>query len=493
MNPLRMPRLLPELVEALGRHGVEHAEVRQVELEQRTLLLGHGAPPRVRELAETGWAFRVICDGAWGFAAAPALGPDIALQAAARAVALARTAAAHAPTRTLLAEQAPERGEHCTVLRGEDPLALPVECWLELLAGASPAPRAGLRLQSELTVRRTRTRLLTATGTDIRREVTLARLRQSVVAEDAEHAEPLLHGWAFAALPAAGWVQGGLDELLAGRDLAAQGDRLLQLAGELSSAPRCPPAPARTVILAADALAPLLLGTLVRSLEVDRVLGEENAASGASFLGPSDLRSSRIASPAVSLRLVGDEELPGSPGCWGWDDEGTPCRAQPLVEQGMVAGFLSSREAASLIEEATPSGCMRAAGWRDPPLVRPGSLLLSPSDPGGTLEELVADTPDGLLIQGCRGFACDGLGLTFRLAGELAWEIAGGKRRRLLRQPVIRGATPPFWARCQELGGHASLQLLGLDGRGKGVARLGGEVGLLLPPARFHPVEVIGR
>lgn len=481
---LRSPppdELLPELTAALARHGVDHAEVRQVEEEERTVVLQGGEVASLVERDDAGWAIRVLCDGGWGFAAVPAIGPEAALHAAARAVELARSGGDRLPARTGLHPQPPVQGRHSTQLR-QDPLALALPRWLELLA---PAAAPGCR--AELTAVRTRTRLQTTAGTDIDRVTTTTRL---VITASAVRRAPPAHAAAGHLPPGAGWLQGGFDELLAGRDLAEEAAAARELAAALAAAPSCPAAPAATVILDGEALAPLLLGTLARAVELDRLLGDEAAASGASFLGPGDLGASRIAAPIVSLREA-PVELPASPGSCGWDDEGSPCRGQTLIAQGLVAGFLSSRAAAAVIEEAAPCGSMRAASWRNEPLVQPGSLVLEPGA-GGTLDELVADTRAGLLVHGCRGLVVDPLGLTFRFLGGHAWEIRQGRRTRLLRSPVLRGATPAFWARCHALAGPAALRLVGVCGLAKGSPPQQCRTGVLLPPACFGPVELLG-
>ena len=69
-------------------------------------------------------------------------------------------------------------------------------------------------------------------------------------------------------------------------------------------------------------------------------------------------------------------------------------------------------------------------------------------EPGeaGSLEDLIAATDRGVLMETNRSWSIDSRRLHFQFATEIAWEIVGGERRRMLRNPSYAGVTPEFWA-----------------------------------------------
>ena len=113
-------------------------------------------------------------------------------------------------------------------------------------------------------------------------------------------------------------------------------------------------------------------------------------------------------------------------------------------------------------------------------------------DPAGpaSLDDLVADTDDGILMATNRSWSIDDLRLDFQFGCEAAWEIKRGRRTRLLRRPVYTGITPRFWAGCDAVGGPAAWRLWGFVSCGKGNPIQLMAVGHGCAPARFRDVEV---
>ena len=117
------------------------------------------------------------------------------------------------------------------------------------------------------------------------------------------------------------------------------------------------------------------------------------------------------------------------------------------MREGVLAGFLSSRETAAEIGLARSGGCARADGFTRQPIVRMTNVNLEPGG-AGTLEDLIADTEDGILIDTNRSWSIDDRRLHFQFEGEAAWEIRNGERTRLLRNPSYAGVTPELWGGC---------------------------------------------
>jgi TldD protein len=187
--------------------------------------------------------------------------------------------------------------------------------------------------------------------------------------------------------------------------------------------------------------------------------------------------------------VTADATNSGGLGSYRWDDEGVEGRPVPIIRDGVLAGFLSSRETAAEIGLERSGGCMRAEGFDRQPIVRMTNVNLEPGD-AGTLEDLIGDTGDGLLIETNRSWSIDNRRLHFQFEGEAAWEITGGERGRLLRNPSYAGVTPEFWGSCDAVCSPAEWQLISLLDCGKGEPGQVMRVSHGTAPARFRDVQV---
>src|SRR6202030_1226805 len=232
----------------------------------------------------------------------------------------------------------------------------------------------------------------------------------------------------------AGW------ERVGALDLRGHVDVVKDEALALLSAPTCPAGP-RTLLLESSQVALQIHESCGHPTELDRALGSEISLSGGSFMQPRMLGKLRYGSPLVTI--VADATSEGGNGTFGWDDEGVPAGKRPLVERGLFVDYLSSRETAAALGRAS-TGTMRSESWNRPPIIRMVNVSLEPGA-GGTLEDLIADTDDGILISTDKSWSIDDLRLDFQFSCEIAWEIKKGRRARMVRDPFYRGITPRFW------------------------------------------------
>ena len=172
-------------------------------------------------------------------------------------------------------------------------------------------------------------------------------------------------------------------------------ERLAEEAVELLSAPQCPSG-RFTIVLDPTQLYLQVHESCGHPTELDRVFGTEASYAGTSFLTPDKLESGfRYGSDLIDI--VADATAPRGMGTFGWDDEGVAAQAVPLVKEGIFVGYLSSRETAPRIGRRS-GGAMRADGWNRIPLIRMTNVNLLPK-PGMSLDEIVADTDDGLYLE----------------------------------------------------------------------------------------------
>jgi TldD protein len=223
------------------------------------------------------------------------------------------------------------------------------------------------------------------------------------------------------------------------------------------------------------------------ALELDRVLGREASYAGTSFVDVPDLGSLRYGSE--QMNVTADATCPGGLGSFGWDDEGVTGHAFPLVSGGVLRGFLSSREAAAEIGLERSGGCMRANGFARQPIIRMTNINLAPGD-AGSLDDLIADTDEGVYMETNRSWSIDNRRLQFQFATEAAWEIKNGERGQLLRNPSYAGITPEFWGRLDAVCSESEWTLWGLLNCGKGEPGQTMHVSHGAAPARFRDVQV---
>jgi TldD protein len=271
-----------------------------------------------------------------------------------------------------------------------------------------------------------------------------------------------------------------------GLDLVAHAPRVAEEAVALLSAPQCP-AERTTLILDGSQLALQVHESVGHALELDRVLGGEASYAGTSFVPADAVGSLRYGSELMNV--TADATSPGGLGSFRWDDEGVQGHATPLVRDGVLRGFLSSRESAARIGLERSGGCMRAEGFARQPIVRMTNVNLEPGH-DGTLDELIAATSRGVYMETNRSWSIDSRRLQFQFATEAAWEIRDGVRGRLLRNPSYAGVTPEFWAGLDGLCSGSDWQLWSLLNCGKGEPGQVMRVSHGAAPGRFRDVLV---
>ncbi len=469
---------------------VRYAEVRFVDSGGERLRVRDGRPEQVTTEASRGAGIRVLGAKTWGFACSADTSEGSLLAAAARALAIARASAPAVSAPARFPEQAAAVGRYETRF-AIDPFAVPLEDKLAALDAPVRALRTGdkrlVSAEAWMEWTRQHKRLLTTEGTDTTQSFTYGSSGMHVFAlgDDGVSQRRSYPTWQGGDGFQAGY------ERVGALDLMGHVDRVKDEALALLTAPSCP-AGTRTVILDSSQVALQIHESCGHPAELDRVLGSEISLAGGSFLQPQRLGSLRYGSPLVTL--VADATTEGGNGTFGWDDEGVAAGTRPLVDRGVFVDYLSSRETAAALpglagRARTSTGTMRAEGWNRSPLIRMVNVSLEPGA-AGSLEDLVRDTDDGLLVATDRSWSIDDLRLNFQFSCEIAWEIRRGKRTRIVRDPFYTGITPHFWRSCDAICDASDWRLWGISTCGKGDPVQSMHVGHGASPARFRDVTV---
>jgi TldD protein len=479
-------RFREECLDAAIAAGASYADVRVTDTLTQRFSVRNGIVEGISDGSSLGFGVRVVADGAWGFAASSELTSESAARVARQAVAIARASAtvgAHPIVLSPLKPYVDRWTGPCEI----DPFSVSTDDKLKLLFEADAAMRAqeGIALTTgSLSFLRERKTFASSDGAAIEQEWVESSAGIACYAigdgDVVTRSYPNSHGGACS--------QGGW-ETIAALDLAGNAPRIAEQAVRLLAAPLCP-ASTTTLILDGSQLALQVHESVGHPTELDRVLGDEAAFAGTSWVGPGELDTLRYGSPAVTI--TADATVEGSLGSFGYDDEGVPARREYLVRDGILTGFLSSRESAAAIGRES-SGAMRADGWARTPLVRMTTVSLEPGS-AGTLDELIADTGEGVYMETNESWSIDDKRLNFQFGCEIAWEIKDGRRGRILRNPVYTGITPDFWAGCDAVCSRSEWKVWGLDNCGKGEPMQVAHVAHGAAPARFRNVRIgVGR
>jgi TldD protein len=275
-------------------------------------------------------------------------------------------------------------------------------------------------------------------------------------------------------------------ELVRELDLPGNAARIAEEARAMLTAPACPSRDATDLIIGSEQMALQIHESVGHAVELDRILGWEAAFAGTSWLDLGQLGTLRFGSDLMNI--TADATLPGALGSFGYDDEGTPAHPVDIVRDGIWVGVLSGRDSAALAGLAESGGAVRGDGYNRLPMVRMTNVGLLPGT--SSLDEMIAATEDGMLVDTNRSWSIDDKRLNFQFGCEIGWEIKDGKRGRMVKNPTYTGIGPKFWQSLDMLGNASELTYWGTPNCGKGQPGQIGHTGHPSVPCRFRGVRV---
>ena len=473
-----MRDLCAAAVAAATAAGAEYADARVVLKREQLVASKNGRVDRMADAESEGIGVRVLVNGAWGFACDRRLTDAGAENAATRACTFARAAAGRHSR--ALAPVEPRQGRHESSV-ARDPFAVPLADKVELCLRADAALQGEDVVVRQVMVRARREHklLLSSEGTEVEQILTECGAGMDCAASRDGvfqlRSYPSAH---IGSSCQSGW------EYVDGLRLVEEAPRVAEQAAALVRADPCPSG-VTDVVLDADQVALQVHESVGHPTELDRVYGTEASYAGTSFVKPHDLGSLKYGSE--HMNITADPTTSGGLGSFAFDDEGVPAAPTPVVEEGRLTGFLTSRETAARIG-AGSGGSMRADGWNRMPLVRMTNLHIEPG--AGTVEDLIGGVDEGVYMETNRSWSIDDKRLNFQFGTQIAWEINHGKLGRMLRDATYTGITPEFWGSLDAVAGRESWQLYGLTNCGKGQPGQSAHVSHGAAPARFRQVQV---
>jgi TldD protein len=465
-------------------HGATYADVRVVDLRQRYLSTKNGRPAQVRESQSMGVGVRVVAQGAWGFAATDDLARASIDRTAAGAVEIARASATVKKHDVKLAKE-PKIIDRWEAPCRIDPFSIPVSTCLELMLEVDAELRRvkGVTLaEASMDFRRIEQLFLSTAGSEIEQVKTQTGAGFVATSFAGSEIQRRSYPNSFG-----GQFQTRGYELVGELDLLGNAPRIAEEAVALHQADQCPTG-VKDIILEGSQLALQVHESIGHPIELDRVLGTEANFAGMSFLTLEKLGSLKYASEIVNV--VADATPAHGPGLgtFAYDDEGVPAQSTSVIKDGLFVGYLTSRETAAAIRQVRSGGAMRAESWNRIPLIRMTNVSLLPG--AGKLADLIADTDDGIYMETNRSWSIDDRRYNFQFGTEIGWEICGGKKTRMLKNPSYGGMTTEFWNSCDAICGPEHWTLWGVPTCGKGQPMQAMGTGHGASPARFRKVQV---
>ena len=476
-----MKELTARALETARMRGADYADIRVWEQRYQLVEVRNGQVTAMADTTTWGLGVRALIDGAWGFCGSAEVTPEEADRCAAQAAAIARASRKVADAPIRLSALAPAVAEWTTP-HEIDPFRTALSDKVDLLLAAygEMKPVKGLRLGTASMQCWEDVKTFASTeGSYLRQRIlhTGGGLQATAVGDDdiQVRSYPSSFGGQF---------ESGGFEVVRRLDLPGHARRTAEEAVALLTAKPCP-AGRTTILLVGSQVSLQLHESCGHPSELDRSLGWEANYAGTSFLTTDQKGKLRYGSPAVSI--VADATAPRGLGTFAYDDEGVPAQRADLVRDGQFVGFLTSRETAPNIQEAS-NGTMRAESAGHIPLIRMTNINLEPGE--WKLEDLIADTKDGIYMLTNRSWSIDDKRYNFQFGTEMGYEIKNGKVGAMLKNCTYTGITPQFWNACDAVCDESDWEIWGTPNCGKGQPSQTMRTAQAASTCRFRDVQV---
>ncbi len=464
--------------------GASYADVRLMHLRQRDLTTKNGQVGTLAQSESIGMGIRVLANGAWGFASTDRLTREGVAACAAQAVSIAKASALAKREDVVMVPEDAYVDSWQSPFR-KDPFELPLETQLELLLAADAEMRRvkGVTLtETDMQFRKIDSWFASSIGSRIHQRKIITGCGIVATSFQGDEIQKRSYPNSFGGQHA---LQGY--ELVESLDLLKHAPRIAEEAVALHTAAQCPQKTG-TLILGGSQLGLQIHESVGHPIELDRVLGQEANFAGTSFLTLDQLNKLRYASDIVNVVADARPEHGQGLGTFAYDDEGVPAQCTDIIKAGQFRGYLSNRETAHLIGLQRSSGTMRTESWNRLPIIRMTNVSLLPGT--WAFDDLVADTDDGILMETNRSWSIDDRRYQFQFSTEIGWEIQGGKRGRMLKNPSYSGITTEFWNSCDAICKREHWTLWGTPNCGKGQPMQTMGTGHGASPSRFRNVRI---
>jgi TldD protein len=477
-----MKKLISLALDNLRLKKVDYADIRVVETRVESIGTRNGTVESLMNSQSRGFGIRVLWQGAWGFAANSELTKASIEKTIKKALEVARASASIPGGKLELASAAVVKNGRYQTSYEINPFEISLPTKIRLLLAADKKMRLVKKIMTAQAFYRAFQveKIFASTeGSFIRQEILETGAGIEALATDGQEVQNRSYPNSFRGLfQTRGW------ELVKEIDLLGNASRVAEEAVDLLSARQCP-AGEFDLILDGPQLALQIHESCGHPAELDRVLGFEASYAGTSFMTLAGLGRLKYGSSLVNI--AADSTAPWGLGTFGWDDEGVPAQKSYLVKEGLHVGYLTSRETAPIIGQASNS-TMRADGWANMPIIRMTNINLEPGE--WSFDQLIGETKKGIYMSTNKAWSIDDQRINFQFGCEAAWEIKNGRLGRMFKNPSYTGITPKFWGSCDAICNQSHWQIWGTPNCGKGEPSQTAHVSHGCSPARFRKVKI---
>jgi TldD protein len=461
--------------------GATYADIRIERIEDENLSVKNQTPELMEKSSDFGFGIRVIVDGAWGFAASADLSEEEIRRASFQALNIAKASSrlkkkdvAQAPVeRVVDSYKTPIIQDPFTVsLKEKSDYLLFLDGLMRRVSGINTT-------EAWMGFRRWNKFFASSEGSVIDQEIIQSGAGISAAAMKS-HREMGQRSYPNSS----GQYETKGYELIKELNFEGNARMIAEEATALLSAKECP-SKTTTIILDGPQLSLQIHESIGHPLELDRVFGVERNFSGTSFATTDKLDKLKYASEIVNV--TNDPTSPSGLGTFGYDDEGVKAHTSYLIKDGVLTGYLSSRETAARINRQS-SAAARSESWGYPPICRMTNTNLLPGDK--TLEEMISEVDEGIYMKTVRTWSIDDNREDFQMGCEIGWEIKNGRLAEMVKNPSYSGNTVEFWNSCDAIANEKYWKVWGTPNCAKGQPAQNARVGQGASPARFRNVKV---
>lgn len=482
--------LLLLAIDAARSAGADYADGRVIRTRFEAIGTREQTITQVQNEESFGINVRALVGGSWGFAATQNLSRDAVAAMARQAVAIARANNDVAPSTATLAPVDVFNDVEWVTPHSIDPLTVSLDDKAAMLLRINEEALRVNYVQyassSILSIREDRL-LATTEGSFIRQTYFRIAPSVSITAISAD-------GRDFQTRSAVVEPAGRGYEYVMGLELAGNAQRWAEEAAMKLEATPVDPGQ-WDLILHPSNLWLTIHEAIGHPTELDRVLGFEANYAGTSFMSPPEAVLGNLRMGRDFVNFVGNRTEAGGCATTGWDDEGVPADSWPLIENGILVDYQTTREQAAWIAPYTgitrSHGCAYGEIWESMPFQRMPNVSLLPGEQDLSDEDVIGDTERGILIEGRGSYSIDQQRYNIQFGGQVFWEIRNGRRMRMLRDVAYVGRTPEFWNAMDLIGGPQTYYLGASFGDAKGQPMQVNAVSHGCPIARFRNIDII--
>jgi TldD protein len=477
------------VIDLIARAGCEYGDVRFCTYRTQRLYARDRSLSQLSDNVSSGFGVRVLLDGAWGFAASPHKTPAEVERIVALAVEIAKGSRLSQQTRVQLAPVEAYRDTYITPIE-IDPFIIPITEKADLLLQLNEQ----LLSYSERGIKKAYSFLGFT-----REDKTFASTEGSLIQQTIYRSYPgfgctaIANGDAQSRNYECPPLNKGYEHINPS-DLLSQVERVAEEAIEKVYAPKSPSGIRSTLILKPTNLWLTIHESVGHPTELDRVYGYEANFAGTSFATTDKLGKLQYAAPWVNFKA--DRTQPGGRGTMGYDDEGVIAQDWHIVKDGRLVDYLTDRETAYRLGRPSSNGCAYADSWSSVPMVRIPNLGLEPGPDGGshtaTLAEMIADTEDGILIDGIGSYSIDQQRRNFQFGGDAFWKVEKGKVVGMLKDVTYHSMTTDFWNSIDAIGLASEREQCSTDICGKGEPMQIAQMTHACVPVRVRNIQIGG-